>query len=249
MKKLTVVKFGGSLTKNPAAQSTFLKELAKVSKKENIILVHGGGPEINSLLDKFQIKSKFVSGLRFTDAPALEVVEMALSGKVNRVLTTGLIKNKVNAVGISGKDGNSVICRQKKELGFVGEPVKVNKKLIEVLTKSGFLPVIASIAADKNGNVLNVNADSLATAIAVAFKADKLIFLTDVPGVLDKSKKTIPSIKLKDIGALVKNETVTGGMIPKIQGCASAVKKGVKEVLIVDGSKGILKIKGTIIKK
>ena len=249
MKSLTVVKFGGSLTKNPAAQAKFLKELAALSRRQNIILAHGGGPEINALLDKFGVKSKFINGLRYTDEAALNVVEIALSGKVNRALTTGLIKNKANAVGISGKDGSSIICKQKKELGFVGEPVKVNKKLIEALVKAGFLPVIASLAADKNGNVLNVNADSIATAIAVAFKADRLVFLTDVAGVLDKNKKTIKEIKIKNISALIKDETVTGGMIPKIQGCAKAVQKGVREVWIADGLKGILNIKGTVIKK
>jgi len=249
MKKLTVVKFGGSLTKNPAAQSKFLKELAGIFRRQNIILVHGGGPEINAMLDKFGVKSRFVNGLRYTDEAALGVVEMALSGKVNRVLTTGLIKNKANAVGISGKDGASVICRQRKELGFVGEPEKVNKKLIEVLVKAGLLPVIASLAADKSGNVLNVNADSLATAIAVAFKADSLIFLTDTAGVFDKNKKTIKEIKTSNVAGLIKDETITGGMIPKIQGCAKAVSKGVKEVWIADGAAGILNIKGTVIKK
>jgi len=249
MKKLTVVKFGGSLTKNPQAQEKFLKELAGLSRRQSIILVHGGGPEINALLEKFSVQSRFINGLRYTDAAALEVVEMALSGKVNRVLTTGLIKNKANAVGISGKDGNSVICRQVKELGFVGEPVKVNKKLIEALLKAGFLPVIASLAADKNGNVLNVNADTLATAIAVAFKAKKLVFLTDVAGVLDKNKKTIKEIKVKEIAPLIKDETITGGMIPKIKGCADSVKKGVKEVWIADGMQGIKDIKGTVIKR
>jgi acetylglutamate kinase len=249
MKSMTVVKFGGSLTKNPAAQAKFLKELAEISRRQNIILVHGGGPEINALLDKFSIESKFVNGLRYTDAAALEVVEMALSGKVNRILTTGLIKNKANAVGISGKDGNSVVCRQVKALGFVGEPVKVNKKLIEALTKNGFLPVIASIAADAKGNVMNVNADTLATAVAVAFKADKLVFLTDVAGVLDKNKNTIKEIKIKEINPLIKDQTITGGMIPKIKGCAESVKKGVKEVWIADGTSGLKKIKGTVIKK
>ncbi len=249
MKSLTVVKFGGSLTKNPKAQSKFFKELAEISRKQNIILVHGGGPEINLLLEKFSIASKFVNGLRFTDSAALEVVEMALSGKVNRVLTTGLIKNKANAVGISGKDGNSVVCKQIKSLGFVGEPVKVNRKLIEILTKSGFLPVIASIAADAKGNVMNVNADTLATAIAVAFKADKLIFLTDVAGVFDKNKKTIKEIKIKEIEPLIKDQTITGGMIPKIKGCAKSVQKGVREVWIADGIKGIKNIKGTVVKK
>ena len=137
MKPLTVVKFGGSLTKNPAALKKFLKELAGVSRQENVILVHGGGPEINLLLEKFSITSRFVNGLRFTDARALEVVEMALSGKVNRVLTTGLIKNGINAVGISGKDGNSVVCERIKSLDIVGKPVKVNKKLLKILVNRG----------------------------------------------------------------------------------------------------------------
>ena len=249
MKLLTVVKFGGSLTKNPQVQSRFLKELAIISQRQQVILVHGGGPEINALLEKFSMSGKFINGLRFTDADTLSVVEMALSGKVNRTLTTGLIKNGANAVGISGKDGKSVICKQVQRLGFVGEPVKVNKKLIDVLIKSGFLPVIASVASDSKGNVLNINADTLASSISVAFKAKKLIFLTDVPGVFDKNKKIIKEIKIKDINALIKDKTITGGMIPKIKSCANSVKKGVKEVWIADGISGIQKIKGTVIKK
>ncbi len=249
MSELTVVKFGGSSTKNPQVQSKFLEELALISKRQNIILVHGGGPEINVLLEKFAITSKFVNGLRFTDADTLSVVEMALSGKVNRILTTGLIKNGANAVGISGKDGKSVICRQVEQLGFVGEPVKVNRKLIDILIKAGFLPVIASIAADAEGNIMNVNADTLAASIATAFKVQKLIFLTDVAGVLDKNNNTIKEIKIKEINSLIEDKTITGGMIPKIKGCAESVKKGVKEVWIAEGISGIQKIRGTIIKK
>ncbi|MDR0820074.1 MAG: acetylglutamate kinase [Endomicrobium sp.] len=249
MSELMVVKFGGSLTKNPQVQSRFLEELALISKRQNIILVHGGGPEINALLEKFAIPSRFVNGLRFTDADTLGIVEMALSGKVNKVLTTGLIKNGANAVGISGKDGKSVICRQVEHLGFVGEPVKVNRKLIDVLIKAGFLPVIASIAADTEGNIMNVNADTLAASIAAAFKAQKLIFLTDVAGVLDKNNNTIKKIKIKEINSLIEDKTITGGMIPKIKGCAESVKKGVKEVWIAEGINGIQKIRGTVIKQ
>ncbi|MDR3257020.1 MAG: acetylglutamate kinase [Endomicrobium sp.] len=249
MKPLMVVKFGGSLTKNLPAQNKFLKELAKISRRQNIILVHGGSHEINTLLEKFAITSKFVNGLRFTDTDTLNVVEMGLSGKVNRSLTTGLIKNGANAVGISGKDGKSVVCKQIKQLGFVGDPVKVNKKLIDILIKSGFLPVIASIAADVKGNVMNVNADTFAASIAAAFRAQKLVFLTDVAGVLDKDKNTIKEVKTKEINTLIKNQTITGGMIPKIKSCTSAVKKGIKEVWIADGISGIQKIKGTAIKK
>jgi acetylglutamate kinase len=249
MNKLTVVKFGGSLTRNPQVQSRILEELALISKKQNVILVHGGGPEINALLEKFTITSRFVNGLRFTDADTLDVVEMALSGKVNRVLTTALIKNGANAVGISGKDGKSVICKQIEHLGLVGEPVKVNRKLIDILIKSGFLPVIASIAADAEGNIMNINADTLAISIASAFKVQKLIILTDVAGVLDKKSNTIKEIKIKEINSLIEDKTITGGMIPKIKGCAESIKKGVKEVWIAEGMGGIRKIRGTVIKK
>jgi acetylglutamate kinase len=249
MKSLTVVKFGGSLTKNPKAQAKFLKELAEISRRRKFILVHGGGPEINAMLEKFFVTSKFVNGLRYTDADTLSVVELALSGKVNRILTTELIKNGANAVGISGKDGRSIICKQVKELGFVGDPVKVNKKLIEVLLNAGFLPVVASIAQDAVGNVMNVNADTLASSIASAFKAEKLIFLTDVPGVFNKNKRIIKGIKIKDVDVLIKSEAITGGMIPKIKGCVNSVKKGVKEVWVADGESGIKNIKGTVIKK
>ncbi|MDR1401092.1 MAG: acetylglutamate kinase [Endomicrobium sp.] len=249
MKPLTVVKFGGSLSSNVKIRDKFLEETAKISRTQNIILVHGGGPEINTLLEKFAIESRFVDGLRFTDAKTLEIVEMALSGKVNRILTTGLIKNGVNAVGISGKDGRSVICKQLKKFGLVGgEPIKIDKKLINTLIKNGFLPVIASIAADVKGNVVNVNADTLAASIAAIFRARRLIFLTDVAGVLDENKTTIKKIKISEIKTLIRNRTIIGGMIPKIKGCADSIKKGVKEVWIADGMNGILDIKGTVIK-
>lgn len=248
MKNLTVVKFGGSLTANIQARDKFLKETAKISRTQNIILVHGGGPEINVLLEKFAIKSEFVDGLRFTDAATLDVVEMALSGKVNRILTTSLIKNGANAVGISGKDGRSVICKQLKKFGFVGEPTKIDKKLIDILMKNGFLPVIASIAADVKGNVMNVNADTLAASIAVTFKARRLIFLTDVAGVFDKNKNTIKEIRVKEVRTLIKDQTIVGGMIPKIKGCVNSIKKGVKEVWIANGMSGVQDVKGTVIK-
>jgi acetylglutamate kinase len=249
MKPLIVIKFGGSLTKNPKAQKEFLKELSKISQKQKVILVHGGGPEINLLLEKFSIKSRFVNGLRFTDEKILSATEMVLSGKVNKGLVTGLLKNNVKAVGISAKDANSVICKQINNLGFVGEPIKVNKKLIEVLLKENFLPVVASIACDNKANSLNVNADTVASAIAVAFKAQKLIFLTDICGVLNKNKKTIKKIKIKNVDCLIKDKTITGGMIPKIQACVNSIIKGVKEVWIIDGAKGIIEMKGTVIKK
>ncbi|MEA5000878.1 MAG: acetylglutamate kinase [Endomicrobiaceae bacterium] len=249
MKNTVIVKFGGSLTKNKEAQKKFIKELAALSKKENIILVHGGGPEINNLLQKFNIEPKFVNGLRYTDEQTLEIVEMALSGKVNKMLTAELIKNGVNAVGISAKDGSIALCKTIKELGFVGNPVKINKKLLEILIKKDFFPVLSSVGIDKNFNSVNVNADTLATEIAIAFKASKLIFLTDVAGVLDENKKTIKEVRIQKISELIKTNVITGGMIPKINSCKQAVEKGVKEVLIIDGVVGIKKLKGTVIRK
>jgi acetylglutamate kinase len=249
MRSLMVVKFGGSLLKNLKAQDKFLKELAQISQKRKVILVHGGGPEINALLEKFSITSKFVKGLRFTDAKSLSIIEMALNGKVNGILTSGLIKNGANAVGISAKDGKSVICKQIKQLGLVGEPIEANKKLIKNLLNAGFLPVIASIASNALGDVMNVNADTLAAYIATAFKAKTLVFLTDVCGVFDKNMEIIEKIKVKAVNALIKNGTIKNGMIPKIESCINSVKRGVEEVWIADGTSGIKKIKGTVITK
>lgn len=249
MKNIVVVKFGGSLTKNKDAQKKFIKDLAELSKKENIILVHGGGPEINNLLLKFNIEPKFIDGLRYTDEQTLEVVEMALSGKVNKMLTAELIKCGVNAVGISAKDGSIALCETIKKLGFVGNPTKINIKLLEILIKNGFFPVLSSVGIDKKAHSVNVNADTLATNIAIAFKASKLIFLTDVAGVLDEKKQTIKEVKIKNVDGLIKSNIITGGMIPKINSCKQAVEKGVKEVLIIDGVAGIKKLKGTIIRK
>lgn len=248
MKKITVIKFGGSLTKNKDAQKKFIKDLAHISKKESVILVHGGGPEINNLLQKLNIKSRFVDGLRYTDEQTLEAVEMALSGKVNKMLTAELIKQGVNAVGISAKDGKTALCNIIKKLGFVGNPVKINKKLLEILLKNGFLPVLSSVGIDSKAHSVNINADTLATDIAIAFKVSKLVFLTDVEGVLDEKKKTIKEIKTKQIEALIKSNVITGGMIPKIKSCKHAIDKGVKEVFIIDGVSGIKNLKGTVIK-
>ncbi|MBR3653859.1 MAG: acetylglutamate kinase [Elusimicrobia bacterium] len=248
MNDITVIKFGGSLTKNKDAQKKFIKELAEISKTQKIVLVHGGGPEINNLLSRLNIESKFVNGLRYTDEQTLEAVEMALSGKVNKMLTAELISCGVKAVGISARDGAIAVCDVKKELGFVGEPVKININLIETLINGGFFPVISSVGMAEDTRALNINADTLATNIAISFKAAKLIFLTDVAGVLDKDKKTIQEIKINEVDNLIKTEVITGGMIPKINSCKQAVEKGVKEVLIVDGVSGIKKLNGTVIK-
>lgn len=249
MKPVTVVKFGGSLSKNETAKKKFIRDLAALARKESVILVHGGGPEINSWLDRLGIKSTFVNGLRFTDAPTLEIVEMALSGKVNKALAGALNSIGVPAIGISGRDGAMVLCRRIKKLGLVGEPEDVNTKLLTALIKAGYTAVISSIGVDDKGQALNVNADSMAMAVACALKARRLILLTDVPGVLDRQKKTIPLIRCKDIDGLLDNGTISGGMIPKIKACSGSVGRGIKEVWIADGDSGLSKLKGTAITK
>jgi acetylglutamate kinase len=249
MKSLIVVKIGGSVVNDLYTIKKIIKEMAYISNKHNIILVHGGGIEITKLLNIFSLKSNFVDGLRYTDQDTINIVEMALSGKVNRNLTTELIKHGIKAVGISGKDGNSVICKQIKKLGYVGSPRSFNKELIETLIKNDFVPVIASIANDSHGNVLNINADTLASFLAVSLKAKKLIYLTDVNGVLDQTGKIIKILNIKKIKNLIKDKIINKGMIPKVLSCAQSVKKGVDEVWIIGNKSGIQKIKGTVIKK
>ncbi len=249
MSNITVIKFGGSLGQNVKALSSFCKDVAKLSKKEPVVLVHGGGPEINSWVERLGLKVTFVNGRRYTDEAVLEVVEMVLSGKVNKGFVTLLNKQGSKAVGISAKDGKTAVCKRVKELGLVGEPAKIDVTLITTLLKAGFLPVLSSVGADAKGNVLNVNADSLAMALAGALKARRLVLMTDVCGVLDAHKRTIPAIRTCHVGSLIKDGIVTGGMIPKLQACALAVKNGIREVIIADGSRGLKTIRGTVIKK
>lgn len=244
---LTVIKFGGSLSKNPAARARFIRELAALTKKERVVLVHGGGPEINSWLGKLNIESRFVNGLRFTDASTMEVVEMALSGRVNKAFVADLARRGVPACGISGRDGGLAVCRRLTKYGFVGEPVKINPCLVETLLSAGYLPVVSSVGSDARGAALNVNADSLAMAVAVSMRATRLILLTDVPGVLDERKQTIPVIRTADIAGLLRRKVITGGMIPKIKACAASLRRGVRAVVIADGAGSLSALKGTVI--
>lgn len=248
-KEIVVIKFGGSLASNKVALKKFIAEVAKLSKNNSVVLVHGGGPEINFWSQKIGLKPKFVNGRRFTDKPTLEIVEMVLSGKINKMLVSLLNANGTKAVGLSAKDASMIVCVKTPGLGFAGEPIKTDPSLLLTLLNSGFMPVLSSMACDKNCQTLNVNADSIAMAVALALKANKLIFLTDVSGVLDSNKKTIKLILSGEEIKFIKDGSITGGMIPKIQACVNAVKKGVDEVWIVSGAKGVLKLSGTLIKK
>ena len=240
-----VVKFGGSLLSDATARTGFLAEAARIARKNGLVLVHGGGPEINSALDKMGIRSQWVNGRRVTDEAAMAVVEGVLSGQVNKNLVGELTGFGARAVGLSGRDGRVLRAKPVPELGRVGEPDKADGALLRTLLSAGYLPVLSSVAEGPGQRALNVNADEAAAAVAVALKARRLVYLTDVPGVLDDAKRTIPEIRTRDIQRLIDAEVVKGGMIPKLLSCRSAIRKGVREINIVDGRAGLAALSGT----
>lgn len=205
----------------------------------NPVIVHGGGPQIGELLKKIGKESRFVKGIRVTDKATMDIVEMVLVGKVNKEIV-GLINHfGGRAVGLSGKDGGLVTARKLKtkgeDMGMVGEVLSVNPKVIETLDRDKFIPVIAPVSVGKDGRTYNINADNVAGNIAAALKAEKLILLTDVQGVLDKNKKLISALSMQEAKKIIKNETATGGMIPKLECCIGAIKGGVSKAHIIDG--------------
>jgi acetylglutamate kinase len=215
----------------------------------NPVVVHGGGPQINAMLKRLAIQSTFIDGLRVTDAAMVEVVEMVLAGTVNKYVANLITQAGAMAVGISGKDGNMIRARKLRrtkkdpdshiervlDLGFVGEPAHVDARVIHALTGGGLVPVIAPVGVGADGQTYNINADTVAAAIAGALNATRLLMLTDVPGVLDKDKKLIPELTLADVEARIADGTITGGMIPKVENCIEAVRLGVKGAVILDG--------------
>jgi acetylglutamate kinase len=247
--EIVVVKFGGNAMVDQALADAFAKDIAYLKLSGvNPVVVHGGGPQIGSMLKRLDIKSDFVHGLRVTDAATVEVVEMVLAGSINKGIVSAINRQGGKAVGLSGKDANLLLARKVTEmpdpetnevkpvdLGFVGDPVKVNPEIIEVISRSDLIPVIAPVAASADGQTLNVNADTFASALAAALKAKRLLLLTDVPGVLDKDKKLIEDLTIDEARALIRNGTITGGMIPKVEGCIEVVEAGVDAVVIIDG--------------
>jgi acetylglutamate kinase len=240
-----VVKFGGSLLSDGEARRGFLRAAALLARREALVLVHGGGPEINAALDKMGIVSQWVKGRRITDEAAMTVVEGVLSGQVNKSLVGELSSLGARAVGLSGRDGDLLRATSVKDLGRVGEPSKADPRLVMDLLAAGYLPVLSSVANDAKRRALNVNADEAAAAVAASLRARRLVYLTDVPGVLDAQKKTIPVIRARDIAGLIRRGIITGGMIPKVLSCQRALKRGVREINIIDGRAGLGKLLGT----
>ena len=245
-----VVKYGGHAMGEEALAEGFGADIALLKQVGmNPVIVHGGGPQINAMLKRLAIQSTFVDGLRVTDAAMVEVVEMVLAGTVNKYVANLITRAGALAVGISGKDGGLIRARKLRrtvvdpgsniervlDLGFVGEPERVDVRVIHALTGGGLIPVIAPVGVGEGGETYNINADTVAAAVAGALGAQRLLMLTDVPGVLDAEKKLIPDMTLADIQAGIASGMITGGMIPKVENCAEAVRAGVKAAVILDG--------------
>jgi acetylglutamate kinase len=248
--KTIVVKYGGHAMGDPELGQAFARDIAILKQSGvNPIVVHGGGPQIGEMLEKLGIKSEFRGGLRVTDRKTVEVVEMVLAGAINKDIVRMINAEGEWAIGLCGKDGNMVFAEKIKrtvvdpnsfieevvDLGFVGEPVEVDRTLLDLLARSEMIPVIAPVAPGRDGETYNINADTFAGAIAGALEAVRLLFLTDVPGVLDRSGNLIDELTVAEARALIADGTISGGMIPKVETCIEAVERGVSGVVIVNG--------------
>ncbi len=248
--KTIVVKYGGHAMGDAALGKAFAQDIALLKQSGvNPIVVHGGGPQIAAMLTKMGIESKFEGGLRVTDEKTVEIVEMVLAGSINKDIVRMINVEGEWAIGLCGKDGNMVYAEKAHktvtdpdsnierilDLGFVGEPVEVDRTLLDLLARSEMIPVIAPVAPGRDGHTYNINADTFAGAIAGAVEATRLLFLTDVPGVLDKHGKLIDELTVAEAHALIKDGTISGGMIPKVETCIEAIDRGVEGVVILNG--------------
>jgi len=247
--KTIVIKYGGHAMADEALKESFALDVILLrSLGINVVVVHGGGPQINETLKRYGIVSEFVRGMRVTDEQTMAVVEMVLTGQVNQEVVGYLNQHGGRAVGLSGKDGNLLLCEkmlqeiknddgsvEMVDIGFVGNVVKVNQELIQTLEHGKFLPVIAPVGVGVNGESYNINADLVAGKVAGALKAEKLMLLTDVSGVKGKDDRLISSISLAEVSGLIDDGTISGGMIPKVECCVDALNEGAKKAHIVDG--------------
>jgi acetylglutamate kinase len=248
--KVFVVKYGGHAMGEEAALAGFARDVVLLKQVGVLpVVVHGGGPQIGRMLERLQIRSAFIDGLRVTDAATVEIVEMVLAGSINKGIVGAINAAGGVAVGLSGKDGNMVrarkLTRTKRDpdsniekvldLGFVGEPDHIDATVLEACLKADIIPVVAPTGFGEGGQTYNINADTTAGAIAGALKAARFFLLTDVPGVLDRDKKLMPDLSVEAIRALIADGTISGGMIPKVETCIDAVARGVEAAVIMDG--------------
>lgn len=247
--KTFVIKYGGHAMGDPKLSDLFARDVVLL-KQVGIhpVVVHGGGPQIGEMLKRLKIESEFIDGLRVTDKRTVEIVEMVLAGSINKEIVSAINNAGGTAVGICGKDGNLIQARKLQhkrktdsniekvvDLGFVGEPQAVNTAVLDTLASSHMIPVIAPLGVGEGGMTYNINADTAAGAIAGAIAAERLLMLTDVAGVLDKNKELITDISARQAQTMIKDGTISGGMIPKVETCLDAVKQGVKGAVIMDG--------------
>ncbi len=239
--KIVVVKYGGNAMINEELKHQVMLDLVLLwTIGVKVVLVHGGGPEISSLMDKLGKKSEFVDGLRVTDKETVDIVQMVLAGKVNKTLVNYLEEKGAKAIGLSGMDGRLIEAEIKDErLGYVGEITKINPNPVLDLLEKGYIPVISTLGCDRNGNTYNINGDTAAAKIAGALKAERFLLMTDIDGVLkDKNDPgtLIPEISKEEAEKYYADGTISGGMIPKVQCCFDAIDEGVKSVVIMNGT-------------
>lgn len=242
--KTVVIKYGGNAMINEELKNSVIEDIILLKFIGlNPIVVHGGGPDISKALSEKGVKSQFVNGLRVTDEETVKVAQEVLIGKTNKEIVALINKHGGRAVGISGIDASFIECEKQKtvvdgeevDIGFVGKIKKVKRCVLDLLYKDQWIPVIAPIGTDSEGNSYNVNADTVAAAVAAAVQAEKLILLTDVEGIKDKNGEIVYEAMPQDIDAMINDGTINGGMIPKVQGCIEAIHDGVKGVHIIDG--------------
>lgn len=247
-----VVKYGGHAMVDEQLKEDFARDMTLLKLVGlHPVVVHGGGPQINLVLDQMGIAPKFVRGMRMTDGPTMDVVEMVLGGKVNKAIVAQINQQGVKAVGLSGKDGGLIQAKKMKivfqedntkppeiiDPGMVGQVTRIHPAIIQTLTKEGFIPIIAPVGVGEKGETYNINADLVASHMAMALNAGRLILMTDVDGVLDDNKKLISSINAARIEKMIAEQQITGGMIPKIECAVEALKGGVKKVPIINGKR------------
>ncbi|HTQ98509.1 MAG TPA: acetylglutamate kinase [Candidatus Acidoferrum sp.] len=248
--KTIIVKYGGNAMTDEVLKNSFARDIVLMKLVGmNPIVVHGGGPQIGSLLEKLGIQSHFVDGMRVTDSATMDVVEMVLGGLVNKQIVSLLHKNGGKAIGITGKDGDFIHCRKMTitrktpgmeepeiiDIGHVGEVVGINPGVLETMLKSDFIPVIAPIGTDASGQSYNINADIVAGKLAALLNAEKLILLTNIPGVQDRTGKVVNTLSYSEVNAMIADGTIHGGMLPKISCALDAMSAGVNSVQIIDG--------------
>ncbi|WP_208984759.1 MULTISPECIES: acetylglutamate kinase [unclassified Stappia] len=248
--QVVVVKYGGHAMGDPALGNAFARDITLLRLAGVLpVVVHGGGPQIGTMLDRLGIKSEFRNGLRVTDKATVEIVEMVLAGSINKEIVHLINAEGGKAIGLCGKDGNMVTAEKLQrrvrdpnsaieqilDLGFVGEPAEVNPTVLRLVMKEELIPVVAPVAPGADGETYNINADTFAGAIAGALDAKRLLFLTDVPGVLDASGKLIKELTISQARALIEDGTISGGMIPKVETCIDALERGVEGVVILNG--------------